>query len=75
MIFLIREDFNMNIRNILNELQSKIKNNYIKKEISKIAKKTDMSVLKLNKKELEELISEEVEYEDDLGNVSIPISS
>lgn len=65
----------MSIKEALYELHYKIKNENIKKEILKIAKKTDRTVLKLNKKELEELISQEVEYEDSLGNVSIPISN
>ena len=64
----------MNIKRALEELSLKIKNENIKNDLNKIASKIKMTVLKLDRKELEELISEEVEYEDDLGNVSIPIS-
>ena len=64
----------MNIKTALENLSFRLKNQDIKNDLSKIAKKFIGTGLKLNKKELGELISEEVEYEDDLGNVSIPIS-
>lgn len=58
----------------LQKLASKINDKEIKKEILKISKDIeDRHILKLDKKELEELISDKVEYEDELGNISVDI--
>jgi len=58
----------------LKKLASSINDENMKKEILKISKEIeDRHILKLNKKELEELISDKVEYEDELGNISVDI--
>ena len=63
----------MSLKVSLASLYLKLKNKTLKEEVLKIANKTNRTVLKLNKFELEELVSKEVEYEDELGNIAIPI--
>jgi len=71
-LFLTKEVFKM-IKD-LKKLASSIDDENMKKEILKISKEIeDRHILKLNKKELEELISDKVEYEDELGNISVDI--
>lgn len=71
-LFLTKEVFKM-IKE-LKKLASSIDDENMKKEILKISKEIeDRHILKLNKKELEELISDKVEYEDELGNISVDI--
>ena len=71
-LFLTKEVFKM-IKE-LKKLASSINDENMKKEILKISKEIeDRHILKLNKKELEELISDKVEYEDELGNISVDI--
>ena len=73
-LFLTKEVFKM-IKE-LEKLASKINDKEIRKEILKISKDIeDRHILKLNKKELEELISDKVEYEDELGNISVDITA